>query len=88
MTTRDQIANWFDRGVAHGKRYMLVICDTFDYEDYPSYFDAENEAREVAHTPGEMQRVMEAYDLHADKAAQLNERRANCFAGKAEERAQ
>jgi hypothetical protein len=80
MTTRDEIANWFDRGVAEGKRYMVVMCDTFDHSDYPMYFETADGARAAIKTPGSMTRFMEAYDLHADKAAQLNERRANCFA--------
>jgi hypothetical protein len=82
MTTRDEIARWFDCGVKDGKRYMLVICDTFDHEDYPSYFDTEADARKAADKPGEMQRFMEAYDLHAGKASQMKARRANCFAQK------
>lgn len=80
MTTRDEISEWFDRGVADGKSYMLVICDTFDHDDYPSYFDSEADARKTADKPGEMQRLMEAYDLKADKAEQMSKRRANCFA--------
>ena len=84
MTTRDEISRWFDRGVEQGGRYMLVICDTFDHEDYPSYFDTDADARKTADKPGEMQRLMEAYDLQADKASQMQARRANCFAQKAE----
>lgn len=82
MTTRDEIARWFDRGVEQGKRYMLVICDTFDHDDYPSYFDSETSARGRMSSPGEMQRFMEAYDLHADKASQMKTHRANCFTQK------
>jgi hypothetical protein len=79
MTTKDEISAWFDRGVAQGKSYMLVICDTFDHSDYPSYFDTEDHARRTANSPGEMQRLMEAYDLKADKAEQIARQRANCF---------
>lgn len=80
MTTREEISRWFDKGIETGRRYMVVMCDTFDYSDYPMYFDTESVARAAIASPGEMTRFMEAYDLQADKAEQLKVRRANCFA--------
>lgn len=58
---------------------MLVIVDTFSYEDYPSFVDTVEEARRVAAKPGYMQRVMEVYNLSMDKETQLAENRANNF---------
>lgn len=80
MTTRDEISAWFDRGISQGSKYMLVICDTFDWDDYPSFHTDEQSARSVMSSPGSMQKFMEAYDLTGDKEAQLRTRRANCFA--------
>ena len=75
MTTREMISKWFDRGVADGARHMLVICDTFDHDDYPVFTKTDFDCLLKCKNPGEMQRVMEVYDLRADKAEQLNERR-------------
>jgi len=79
VTTREEISEWFDRGVEEGASHMLVIADTFDYEDYPSFVDSVDEARQVAAKPGDMQRVMEVYNLSMDKETQLNEQRSNNF---------
>lgn len=74
--SRQDIERWFENGVALGAGYMLVICDTFDHSDYPVYCATEDDARTRMKTPGEMQRLMECYDLSADKTEQMNQRRA------------
>jgi len=76
MTTKAEISGWFDQGAMQGKQYMLVICDTFDHEDYPVYAATADECLAKYKAPGEMQRVMEVYSLTSDKAAQLREVRA------------
>jgi hypothetical protein len=76
MTTRAEIEGWFDRGVQNGKRNMLIICDTFDHDDYPVYTMTAAECLARYKQPGEMQRVMEVYDLAANKAVQMKETRA------------
>ena len=77
-TTREEIANWFDRGKAEGQTHMIVVCDTFDHEDYPVYAGSDKEALQqyAEHNGKNMQRVMEVYDLRLDKAMQLAEFRA------------
>ncbi len=72
--SREDIAKWFDRGVAEGKSHMAVVCDTFDWEDYPVYFSSGMDAR--AFIPGSMQKLMEVYALHMPKTEQMNERRS------------
>ncbi len=75
--TRQDISEWFDRCKSEGAAYMIVVCDTFDYEDYPVSCANEKEAREKkAHCSGNMQRVMEIYDLNGDKETQMNQHRA------------
>lgn len=74
--TKEDIEGWFKRGVSAGKAYMIVICDTFDYSDYPTYFDTADAARTGKANPGEMQKVMEVYDLNADMAEQMAQHRA------------
>ena len=71
-TSKTEIGYWFDRGVKEGYTHMLIMCDSFDYEDYPKYAKSEEEARKIGKSPGEMQRVMEVYHLEMDKKKQLN----------------
>lgn len=70
-TTAENIGGWFDRGVANNEAYMIVWCDTYDYEDYPAYYDSREEAQKALDKPGNMQKAMECYDLSKSKAAQL-----------------
>jgi hypothetical protein len=79
MTLKSTIESWFDRGVKEGASHMIVVCDTFDYEDYPVFVDTVEEARKRFNNPGEMQRVMEVYNLKMDKKAQLNQNRVFNF---------
>lgn len=76
--TKDEISSWFDRGVAQKATHMIVVCDTFDYEDYPCFASSDADAIEQhSYYDGKnMQRVMEVYDLRAGKAEQMSERRA------------
>lgn len=76
--TRQDINRWFEQGLNEGATHMIVVCDTFDYEDYPVYVSPGSNAREVAAQLGSqsMQQVMEVYAMHLDKAAQLMEFRA------------
>lgn len=31
------MSSWIQRGKEQGSKYLLVVCDTFDYEYYPVY---------------------------------------------------
>lgn len=76
----EDISEWFDKGVGMGATHMIVICDTYDHSDYPLYVmkgtkkivEKKIKANSHSHT---MQRVMEVYDLHMDKEAQMNQHR-------------
>jgi len=58
---------------------MIVVCDSFDYTDYPVYCDDKEEyfAQYKQHDGKNMQRIMETYDLEMSFEDQLNEHRAN-----------
>jgi hypothetical protein len=56
MTSYNEIKKWYNEGKKAKYKYMTVICDTFDWEDYPSYGDSPKVA-------GNMEKVMEVYDL-------------------------
>lgn len=79
-TSKETIRDWFKDGVKDKQRprYMIVLCDTFDHDDYPTYQKTEEQARALMKSPGDMQRVMEVYDLQADMEKQLAMQR--CFA--------
>lgn len=67
MTTKAEISEWFDAGVAKSATHILVVCDTFDYEDYPVYATGAKDTltRHTEYSNKSMQKVMEVYDLHA-----------------------
>lgn len=81
MTTKDQISDWFDRGVKDGATHMIVVCDTYGYEDYPVYvYPDENPMLIQEKFSGKnMQKVMEVYNLRGDRETQLNMTRAFCY---------
>ena len=80
-TTRGDIRLWIDRAKAEGATHMLVVCDTYDYTDYPVSVKPDQDAREVfkRYDGPNMAKVMEVYDLRIDTEAQLTEHRAFHF---------
>lgn len=75
--SRQDIIEWFARGLEDGATHMIVVCDTYDYEDYPVYVLPGQSVREIEDKQrGNMQRVMEVYALHLGLNMQLNEHRA------------
>jgi len=73
-TTKADLKRWFKEGRADGNKWMIVVCDTFSYDDYPVYVkkDAEFDAVYRKYVSGEnMQRIMESYDLSKDMNTQM-----------------
>jgi hypothetical protein len=72
------IREWFEEGLSKGASHMIVVCDTFDHEDYPVFVKPEEDVheKERAYSGRNMQRVMEVYNLRADMDDQLRQRRA------------
>jgi len=76
--TRTDISGWLDKLYSsESLTHMVVVCDTYDWEDYPIYVAKDEDVREVAvaHSAN-MQRVMEVYSKSLTKEAQLAEPRA------------
>ncbi len=73
------LRNWFRHGAASGHKYMVVLCDTYDWEDYARYANSEEGAREIVNNPGDMTRVMEVYDLEASMDLQMAQTRTWCL---------
>ncbi len=76
--TKEDIEGWVDEGIAQGATHVVIVCDDFDYEDYPVYVMPSQNAQEVVdgHNGVNMQRVMEVYDLSLSIEDQLLEHRA------------
>ena len=72
MTTKEDISKWFDQGLSDGHQILLVVCDTFSYEDYPVYCNLDNFKTKFEEYDKNMQSVIEIYNLYAEKEEQLN----------------
>ena len=77
-TTQADIKRWFKEAVKRGGTHMIVVCDSFDYEDYPVIvMPNEKLSEKMKEYNGQnMQHIMEVYDLKLPMEAQLAERRA------------
>jgi len=77
-TTRAAISEWFDRGIELQSTHMIIVCDTFDHDDYPVYVSKDEDVRAVAkkYDNVNMQRIVEIYSMSLNKDMQLNEFRA------------
>jgi hypothetical protein len=75
--TKGDLRGWFDRGVQQGAKYMIVVCDTFDWDDYPVFVSPDEDiaAAKKRYDGTNMQKIMEVYDLTADREAQMSQRR-------------
>jgi hypothetical protein len=78
MTTQDDIREWLKRGVKEKQTHVIVVCDTYDHEDYPVFVGKDKDVREIAakYQGQNMQRIMEVYNLSLPLEDQLKEVRA------------
>ena len=58
MIGKETAKKWFEECKEEGKRFMNVVCDTFDWEDYPKFTDSPLPLGDI----GNMQKVMDVYD--------------------------
>lgn len=73
VTTKADIKRWFKHGMANNQKWMLIVCDTFNYEDYPAYAkdDSEFWDKYDHYDDNNMQKIMETYNLEKDMNEQL-----------------
>jgi hypothetical protein len=80
MTTQHEIETWLNgaRAADPTATHLIVVCDTFDYEDYPVVVNAGHDIRERIEQieAAEMQRITEVYNLQEPIAPQMAQRRA------------
>jgi len=77
-TTKQDIAYWFKEGAEEGATHMIVVCDTFDWSDYPVYVKEGENVKEIENKyhGKDMQKVMEVYNLKKPMKPQLEEIRS------------
>ena len=64
--TMERFQEWIKEGKEQGAVYLISVCDTFDYDDYPVYANSEEEMqeqRDYYDNQASMQRVNEVVDL-------------------------
>ena len=73
--SQTDISAWFDKGVSAKKDYLIIVCDTFEWSDYPVFTTKDNfwEKFNTYSNNDNMQRIMEVYDLNKNKIKQLKE---------------
>ena len=78
--TKSVIEGWLKRLYEdENLTHMIVVCDTFDYEDYPVYVSKDEDVRLQAGKyaeGGNMQKLMEVYSRNYTFEEQMAEGRA------------
>lgn len=76
--TKQDIKSWLYEGLEKSAKYIIIVCDTYDWEDYPVFIGENDDFwSRYNHYDGQnMQKIMEVYDLSMDIEQQLNEHRA------------
>ncbi len=76
--TKEIIREWMRRGKKENATHLIVVCDTYDYDDYPVFVKSGEDPKSIeSQISGKnMQRVMEVYNLNMDIDSQLNSHRS------------
>lgn len=65
--TRQDVDRWIDTAKEKKAKYIISVCDTFDWDDYPVYImpneDLEERKKEYR---GNMQRINEVIEIKED----------------------
>jgi len=77
-TAKQDIKEWLLRGKKEGATHVIVVCDTFEYDDYPvMVMPKDNIVEKIEEYNGKnMQRIMEVYNLSMDLEKQLDSGRS------------
>jgi hypothetical protein len=73
---KSDISKWFDSGVIKKHDRMIIVCDTYNNEDYFVFLEDDDFWDEIPKYLSNMQKVMEVYDLKMSKEFQMAEFRA------------
>lgn len=74
--TRHDVARWL-KEKPDNAHHMIVVCNTFDWEDFPVYVSGNEDTRKrTDEVRNNGNRVMEVYSFSRPIEAQLQEHRA------------
>lgn len=75
MTSRSEIRDWLGSAEEMSKSFshMIVVCDSFDYEDYPVHVNRDENVQDVIdnYSSKPMQQIMEVYSYDLNIFDQL-----------------
>jgi hypothetical protein len=76
-TTSNEIRTWLNRGMDEEATHVIVVTDTFNYEDYPYFVKSGENIKEIIeqYEKSSLTRITEIYNMSMDIEAQLNEKR-------------
>jgi hypothetical protein len=62
--SKQDVEEWIRRGYKQGAKYLVSVCDTFDYDDYPVFVKTDEElaAAKVKYSQN-MQRINEVIEI-------------------------
>ena len=74
IATKKMIKEWLEKGKKEGATHVIIVCDTFDNDDYPVIVKHSEDSIEVAekYDSKNMTKIMEVYNLNMDWEEQLN----------------
>ena len=80
-TTINRLKDWFLVGQEKEASHMIIVCNTFDWEDFPVYVMKDQNARDICkkYNTHEQSKVMEVYNINKDIESQLSKHRAMEF---------
>jgi hypothetical protein len=80
-TTEKDIKRWIKSAKKEKATHLIVVCDTWDYEDYPVTVSKKENVMDVynEYNGKNMQKVMEVYNLKEDIEKQLKKFRSFNF---------
>ncbi len=75
--SHEDIRGWLRCGKHKGATHVIIVCDTFDWTDYPVYvMSGMSVEKQLKRNGKNMQQVMEVYNLALPLDPQLDEHRA------------
>lgn len=78
-TALAELRTWFEDAESSGASHMIIVCDTYDWEDYPVFVSPGDDPVEVAteFNGKDMQKIMECYKISLGWDSQSKEYRSN-----------
>ena len=73
-TSIEDISRWLEEAKENKSTHMVVVCDTYDWEDYPVFVQKGKDINKVikAYNGPNMAKVMEVYSMEKDIKKQLS----------------